>query len=91
MERCPNSCFAEVEVNELYVPFRVKHNVIWFQISVDDTLLVKSVDGSNDFSEVESSLTLTEGGLFIKVGADILSRAVVHQQVAVRFRLKAEF
>jgi hypothetical protein len=68
---------AEPEVNEFEVPLLVEHDILRFEVAVDDVLTVEVLQGQQDFAGVNFGFALWEGHVADEVVAETAARAVV--------------
>ena len=75
------SLLRQTEVGDLQVAIGVKQNVLWFKITVNDSLAMQASDGLNHLRRVETRSLLAKLGILSQVSEQLTTVAKVHDEV----------
>lgn len=83
-----HTLLAESEVSNLQVAVAIEQNILRFQISVDNTILVEAADRFDQLGSVEASPTLRKFSLLPQMVEKFTTIQEVHDEVKLCFGLK---
>jgi hypothetical protein len=72
------------------VPRSIQQDVFWFQITVDDVLLVQMLDGQTELSNIKLGLILRESDFSCQVKAQVSAWTIVKGEIEVMRSLKGK-
>lgn len=73
--------FGQPEVYEVNVPFWVEHYVFWFQVSVNNPILMEMFDSEDEFCDDDECGFWCEYSVILDVLAEVSSRYVFKCQI----------
>ena len=58
--RLLHALLRQTEVRDTNMSLSIQKNILWFEVSVDDVLIVQGFDGANDLGAVQFRTVLVE-------------------------------
>ena len=80
--------FGQPEVYEVDVSFRIKHYVLWLEVSVYDPIFMQVLDGEDEFCDDDQCCLWREDSVILDVLTEVSSRHVFKCHVKVLWSLE---